>query len=140
MGNIELVGDDLRRRDERLSERLARLVTALERLREDVPGTADDAIRGRLTHAGNLVKLLDDLRVDLDALAPASEWTDLDAAVARVALEVYDRAVRELRAVALDARGRIERAQQVFEEASLLAHRRRRRMERRASRAASPRS
>ena len=46
---------------------------------------------------------------------------------ARVALEVYARAVRELRTIGVDTRARIERAAAVVTEARECAHRRRRR-------------
>jgi hypothetical protein len=52
----------------------------------------------------------------------------------RPALDAYVRVVRALRAVALDARGRIERAAPIVAEARLVARRNRRRAEKTVAR------
>jgi alkylhydroperoxidase/carboxymuconolactone decarboxylase family protein YurZ len=124
--------------DAGIGGRLDRLTTFLERLRASGRAAIDDeTIENRLARAIHLVGLLEDLAPDLHALAPASEWTRMDEATARVALDTYDRALGQIRTIALDARRRVERCTQVFEDARLFAHRRQRRMERRAARSAS---
>jgi hypothetical protein len=69
---------------------------------------------------------LQPLLVELQQRAAAVGRTG-DATSVRVALDAYGRVLRELRAVALDARGRVEQAAAAVAEARDAARRRRRR-------------
>lgn len=77
-----------------------------------------------------LLPLLDELR---RATSP-DRGADAEAMPARVVLDVYVRAVRGLREVALEARGRVERTATVVTEAQESARRRRRRANKAAAR------
>lgn len=66
----------------------------------------------------------------------AAAQTGADDLSAPAVLDVYVRAVREFRAVAVEARGRIERAASVVAEAREAARRHRRRAAKAAARAA----
>ena len=139
MNDVELA-NRVAASEDGVGERLDRLTTLLERLRASGQGAVDVVtIVSGLARAVHLVGLLEGLIPDLHALAPSSEWTRMDEATARVALDTYDRALRQIRTIALDARRRVERCTQVFEEAQLFVHRRHRRMERRAARSQSRR-
>jgi hypothetical protein len=110
-----------------IDQRFDRILMLLERL-EDTGSRAvgDDAVRLRLTQAAQLVEKLASITPELQQAVSRGGWDACDAVTARVVFAVYDRAVRELRAVALEARGRIERAEAVLAEAREFSRRRRR--------------
>ncbi|MBI3049023.1 MAG: hypothetical protein HYY76_12020 [Acidobacteria bacterium] len=70
---------------------------------------------------------LESVLILLDRVRRGDGWDEHQGVSVTPVLEVYGRAVRELRAVALDARERIERAAAVVAEARESARRRRRR-------------
>lgn len=115
-----------------LDERFDRVLAVLERLRGVQPAAERD-VEARLAHAAVLLAEFDTLRADLELADPADRPS---AVAARVGLDLYDGAVRELRGVAGEARRGVERAEEVFAEALLFARRRRRRAERLTARSA----
>jgi hypothetical protein len=80
-----------------------------------------------LTRAADLLEVLESITPELRRAASSGAWDGYEAITARVALEIYDRAVRELRAVALDTRTRLRRAEAACADAREFARRRRRR-------------
>ena len=113
--------------------RLERLLGVLESLHEDRPTAADpDAERARLAHATQLLERLAGIVPALAARATERTWDDSDALTARATLDIYERAVHELRALAMSARSRIERAHAMLTEAQQDAKRCRRAIEKQA--------
>lgn len=111
-----------------LDEPLERLLAILERARRiDPPRVNTRARDAELTYAAQLLQLLASIAPELPQATGSHAWQTADALRARVMFEIYDRAVRELRVVALGARVRIEQAEAVLAEARDFSRRRRRR-------------
>jgi hypothetical protein len=109
-------------------ERLDRVLTALERLRAAAPADDRDA-PARLASASAMLDILQPLTPDVAAGADGP-WDTANAVAARVVLELYAAAVRDLRAVSTDSRRRVEQVDVVFAEARDLALQHRRKAER----------
>jgi hypothetical protein len=120
-----------------LDERLGRVRTVLERLRAGARPSDDGDVQTRLTHAANLLAEFDALRPDIESRVGAPRADGSGDVAARVAFDLYDGAVRDLRGVAEEARRGVERAEAVFAEALIFARRRRRLAERLAAKIAS---
>ena len=98
-------------------------------------GRSDDLDRKHLKHAmeprlanvAQLADILESIRPEFRRPTSADGETGAEAISERVVLGVYVRAVREVRAVALEARARIERTAAVLTEAREFARRQRRR-------------
>ena len=93
---------------------------------------SDDDVRTHLAQAAKLVDALPSMTRALERDARADSGGDEDGL--RAILDAYTRAVRALRAVALDARARIERTGTVITEAHDVVRRRRRRLNKIAAR------
>lgn len=83
--------------------------------------TGDHMLRVRLADAVRLADILESVTQDLAQAAGPEPIPP------RVAFDVYARTLRELRAVVIEARERVDRATTLVAEASLFARRRRRR-------------
>lgn len=93
---------------------------------------SDDDVRTHLAQAAALVDSLPSMIRALERDAPVVSGGD--EARLRAILDAYTRTVRALRAVALDARARVERTAAVITEAHEVARRRRRRLNKIAAR------
>jgi hypothetical protein len=114
------------------------LLRTLEALHDPEPAaTGADPQAARLALAAQLLRQLAILTPAMAARTSVAACDDTEAAAMRVMLDVYERALRELRALARDARGRIERAEAAVADGGLEAKRCRKALERTASRTAS---
>jgi hypothetical protein len=113
--------------DDGITQRLELVVAMVERLRGTAPTAGDNGVAARLARAGELLDALESFMPEVRDAAKSGRWDACDAVTARLAFDVYDRALRELRAVAVDARGGIERAAAAFSDAQTFARRRGRR-------------
>lgn len=111
-----------------IDRRIEWIVATLERMRRaEPPAKGADALRPSLVYAAQLLDLWASVAPALQQGADSHRWDEREALAARVALEIYERAVHEVRLVALDARASIEHADAVLAEAHEFARRRRRR-------------
>lgn len=118
----------------RVEVRLEQVQQLLDSLsRSCVAAGSDDAVRVRLANAAQLAELLESLTPELERATSAEGRTGAGIVSVGVVLEIYMRAVRELGAVALEARARIERTAAVVVEAREFARRRRRRTQKLAA-------
>lgn len=81
----------------------------------------------RLDEFMRLLGDLESITRDFERIPPADAPAGTDADRARAVFETYRRAVRELRAIAVETRGRVDQASAVVTDAWTFAHRRRRR-------------
>lgn len=111
--------------------RLETLRSILDSLHQDLAaGGAIDAPQARLARASLLLQGVDAITALIAAAPERPESTDADVLTMRAALDIYERAARELRSVALDARRRITEGEDTLAEARGVARRARRRIER----------
>lgn len=107
------------------------LRSILDSLHEDLAaGAGIDTPQARLARASRLLQRLDAITALVASAPERPEWTDADALTMRACLDIYERAVLELRSVALDARRRITEAEGTLAEARGIGRRARRRIER----------
>jgi hypothetical protein len=100
-----------------ISASLERVRLALERLRaSDVVPSETADVRAILERSTDLLAALQTLIPPIEARIPSGGWDPAEALAARAALDIYDRAVAELRRVSGTARKRVEEAQRLFEE------------------------
>ena len=110
---------------------LAALRSILDSLHEDLAaGAGIDAPQARLARASRLLQRVEAIAALIATVSERPEWADADALTLRAALDIYERAVRELRSVALDARRRITEAESTLAEGRGVTRRARRRIER----------
>lgn len=93
-----------------------------------------NAPQAGLAEAVQLVEVLESAVQELKRAPSPDTRAGSDAIPERAVLDAYVRAVRALRAVALEARGRVERTATVLAEADLFTRRRRRRARKAAAR------
>jgi hypothetical protein len=116
------------------SQCLDRVLTALQRARTSGPARTDDTDSSttRLGRAEELLPLLTALTSDVEARGSSAEWAKSDAVLARLLLDIYDRVVHELRAVATNSGRSMETAAATLAEAQRFARQRQRRATRSA--------
>jgi hypothetical protein len=110
-----------------IDQRLESIRAVLEQLRRTSPAATTDALRPTLDYATQLLETWNAIAPALQQTIDSGRWDGCDALTARVAFEIYDRVVRELRLAALDAQTRIERAEAVLAAARGFTRRTRRR-------------
>jgi hypothetical protein len=117
---------------------LHRLLRTLEALHDHTPAAAAaDPRAARLALAARLMEQLALLVPAIEARVSVASCDDAEAVAMRTMLDIYERAVRELRAIARDARESIARADAAVADGRIAAKRHRRWLERTASRTAS---
>lgn len=102
-------------------ERLERLLTVLERVRDGAASGDTDDAPAQLASASALLEVFEVLRADIEPRTPARAWDGSSAVASRVALDLYTGAVRDLRAVAMESRRRLQQADVVFADARELS-------------------
>jgi hypothetical protein len=110
-----------------IDRRLESIRATLEQLRRTSPAKTADALRPTLDYATQLLETWNAIAPALQPATDPGRWDGCDALAARVAFEIYDRVVRELRLAALDAQTRIEQAEAVLAAARGFARRTRQR-------------
>jgi hypothetical protein len=95
---------------------LERVRLALERLRvSSTTGSGASGVQATLAHCSDLLAALETVMPAIEERIRAGEWHPADALSARAALDIYDRAVADLRQVAAAARREVDAADELFE-------------------------